>query len=263
MKLRWPWRKKDEDPILERLMEGLHNGQVTDDWIDPELTQWIADEMTARVLGERGMGDVAEPEPIIPQKLPVLVHVFRGFHTHRQLKRASMDLLIADGTDFERWAPFKRKILKWAPDYDLVQLQEEYDLARATVRSMENWKEAQTLKDVAPNIRFSSAGDDLVIAQDLALDGLIRPVDDAFWDTWWPPNGWGWGCRSTVIPERDEVNGDLASIEPTEPMFANNVGKYGVKFPDEHPYSVTLKRYWRLKKARQPSCGPVSLAHDA
>lgn len=253
MRFRWPWTKRDPemDWLTRHMEEAVRTGRLTDDYEDPQLVVEIADEFMKQL--DLGPGEV-RTVMIEPEKLPVLIHVFRGFHTHRQLRRASKDLLIADGTDFERWAPFKRKILKWAPDYDLVQLQEEYDLARATVRSMENWKEAQTLKDVAPNIRFSSAGDDLVIAQDLALDGLIRPVDDAFWDTWWPPNGWGWGCRSTVIPERDEVNGDLASIEPTEPMFANNVGKYGVKFPDEHPYSKSLRmrigRWWRALKAR-------------
>ena len=37
----------------------------------------------------------------------------------------------------------------------------------------------------------------------LAWDGLILPHDDSFWDTHYPPNGWGCKCRVVTLSKRD------------------------------------------------------------
>lgn len=36
----------------------------------------------------------------------------------------------------------------------------------------------------------------------LAWDGLVLRADDPWWDTHYPPNGWGCGCRVRVLSER-------------------------------------------------------------
>lgn len=39
--------------------------------------------------------------------------------------------------------------------------------------------------------------------QHLAWDGLILPHSDPWWDTHYPPNGWGCKCRVVTLSERD------------------------------------------------------------
>ena len=66
------------------------------------------------------------------------------------------------------------------------------------------------------------------------LDGIIKPVDDPFWNTNYPPNGWG--CRCNVIQTNELPTPEtIASIDMPD-MFKNNVGKTGVIFPSSHPY---------------------------
>ncbi|MBU1193972.1 MAG: phage head morphogenesis protein [Proteobacteria bacterium] len=37
----------------------------------------------------------------------------------------------------------------------------------------------------------------------LAWDGMILPHDDPFWNTHYPPNGWGCKCRVVTLSQRD------------------------------------------------------------
>lgn len=39
----------------------------------------------------------------------------------------------------------------------------------------------------------------------LAMDGVVRPADDPFWQTWYPPNGWGCKCRVIGIRNPDQA----------------------------------------------------------
>lgn len=66
------------------------------------------------------------------------------------------------------------------------------------------WQQIQASKTARPYLQYRTAGDARVRPQHRAWNGLIYPVDDAFWSTHYPPNGWG--CRCTV---RSYSLGDL------------------------------------------------------
>lgn len=59
-------------------------------------------------------------------------------------------------------------------------------------------------------------------------------MDDPFWDTYYPPNGWR--CRCKVIQTDEATTGSgAADFEPPK-GFRQNVGKTGKLFGDDHPY---------------------------
>jgi len=58
------------------------------------------------------------------------------------------------------------------------------------------WAQLQAGKERRPYLQYRTAGDARVRPQHRAWDGLIYPVDDSFWETHYPPNGWG--CRCTI-----------------------------------------------------------------
>ncbi len=71
----------------------------------------------------------------------------------------------------------------------------------------------------------------------LAKDGWVIPLDDPFWDTWSPQNGWGCTCKKFAISARDVERMGLTVMEqaPDIPMVTKTVGVNGPS-----PREVTL-----------------------
>jgi len=68
----------------------------------------------------------------------------------------------------------------------------------------------------------------------VALDGTVRPIDDPFWSTHYPPNGWGCQCRAVIADENEltdvpSVAGDPATVDEA---WAYNVGQAGMEKAD-------------------------------
>lgn len=68
------------------------------------------------------------------------------------------------------------------------------------------WEQLQANKADRPFLQYRTAGDSRVRPQHRAWNGLVYNIDDAFWQTHYPPNGWG--CRCTV---RSYSQGDLSA----------------------------------------------------
>lgn len=90
------------------------------------------------------------------------------------------------------------------------------------------WKEFQELKDIFPNLQYNAVMDERTRDDHAALNGIVRPVDDPFWDTYMPPNDWN--CRCSVSQKmanettKKELNKPIPSINlPKE--WQKNSGK--------------------------------------
>ena len=64
-----------------------------------------------------------------------------------------------------------------------------------------NWRVAQEDDDTT-HLQYLATEDDHVRDSHLALNGIILPKNDPFWDTHLPP--WEWGCRCRVRPMNPE-----------------------------------------------------------
>ena len=58
------------------------------------------------------------------------------------------------------------------------------------------WEQIQRTKQTRPFIQYLTANDSRVRDEHAQWHGLILPADDPWWQTHYPPNGWG--CRCTV-----------------------------------------------------------------
>ena len=66
------------------------------------------------------------------------------------------------------------------------------------------------------HIQYLTMEDENVRESHAALDGLVLPKDDPFWDTHTPP--WDWGCRCRIRP----MNPDLVDAARAEDAQQNN-----------------------------------------
>jgi len=54
-----------------------------------------------------------------------------------------------------------------------------------------------------PYLRYITQRDERVRESHAAWDGLVLPVDDPFWESHYPPNGWRCRCRVVSVSRRD------------------------------------------------------------
>ena len=117
------------------------------------------------------------------------------------------------------------------------------------------WERIEELKDRMPYLRYVAVQDAATRPEHAAWHGVVLPVGDVWWDTHYPPNGWG--CRCTVMqlsdhglqrygygltkgtppfsgsgdlrPWRNKRTGQVHQIpRGIDPGWAHNVGKIGV-----------------------------------
>lgn len=158
-------------------------------------------------------------------------------------------LLNPDGT-LKTWDQFRKDAKPFLTSYNQNWLQAEYQTAIASSRMAIKWQDIQRRKHLYPNLKYRTVHDDRVRPEHVALDGIVRPVDDFFWKTHYPPNGWR--CRCTVEQTREKEN-DLHENQPMpDTDFANNVGETGLLWGDNHPYfdAATLNNHYVQSQAK-------------
>jgi SPP1 gp7 family putative phage head morphogenesis protein len=83
-----------------------------------------------------------------------------------------------------------------------------------------NWEVAQADEDTT-HLQYLATEDDHVRDSHLALNGLILPKDDPFWEDHLPP--WEWGCRCRVRPMNPDLVAEARASDADQPPEQRNV----------------------------------------
>lgn len=76
------------------------------------------------------------------------------------------------------------------------------------------WERLQRSKRSHPYLRYVTARDGRVRPAHQAWDNVTLPVDDGFWHTHFPPNGWRCRCRVVAVSQRDYERGTTPTGQP-------------------------------------------------
>ncbi len=206
---------------------------------------------TNRVLSKalaEGIADNQPPEAML-QALQNDVFVFSGYKTHAQLREAADMLLTADGK-IKPFNQFRQEVQSVYKAYNVNYLEAEYIFATSSAQMAAHWADFEKDGD-RYNLQYRTAQDDRVRDTHAALANTTLPVNDPFWDSYFPPNGWR--CRCTTVQVRvgkypesisaDAIKkGDTATtaidkkgVNQAE-IFRYNPGKQKILFPPNHPY---------------------------
>lgn len=99
------------------------------------------------------------------------------------------------------------------------------------------WTQQQKNKVNRPYLKYSSLTDSRVRPSHLALNNIIRHIDDSFWDTHYPPNGFQCRCGVDALTEAQAkkqgitINDDLPDIQPDN-GWAVSPASYGKHLND-------------------------------
>jgi hypothetical protein len=99
-----------------------------------------------------------------------------------------------------------------------------YETNLRTSYAAGRWAQIKEVKAERPYLQYRH-NDSVLHPRPLhkSWDGLVLAVDDPWWRTHWPPNGWGCKCRAFALSARD-----LAKMGKTGPDKTPNDGTYTV-----------------------------------
>jgi hypothetical protein len=143
--------------------------------------------------------------------------------------RSTISTAIAEGQGFESWKPqIEKELTKlgwWGPRMvsdptgaqpdRMVNFASDRRLKTTfwanlnSARAAGQWERAQRSKRVLPYVLYVRTTSSDPRVEHLQWVGLILPIDDPFWRTHWPPNGWQCKCQVRMISarERDRLLG--------------------------------------------------------
>lgn len=173
----------------------------------------------------------------------------------------SLTKALSEGTTF---AQFKKDIAptlqakgwwgKKIVDGEVVQLGSPHRLATIfhvnmrTAYMTGRWEQIQRLKARRPWLRYVAVQDERTRQDHKGWHGTVLPIDDPWWSTHYPPNGWRCRCTVQQLSDRDlkrygytvsdgqppggtkawrnPVTGDVVDVpEGIDPGWAHNVGR--------------------------------------
>lgn len=208
--------------------------------IDKNVTSYYAKHLWQAVTNGYGKSlpdvDYNTPDHAMLTNLATNVYHFSAAKNYQQLKSLTKALVNEDGK-LATFSEFKRKAYEINDQHVKQWLVAEYNLAVAGGQMAATWSRIEQTKNELPLLKYITANDDRVRQSHADLEGIVRPVNDGFWNLYYPPNGWG--CRCDVMQLASGKVTPLENISTPEnvpDMFKVNLGKQGLAFPDGHPY---------------------------
>jgi SPP1 gp7 family putative phage head morphogenesis protein len=169
------------------------------------------------------------------------VYVFSGAKQYHQVRE--MTDAIYDKDRIKPFSEYKKTGADIFKNYNENYLRAEYNAAISQSRSASMWMEIESNSELLPMLTYSTVGDGRVRIEHAMLNNISRPVNDKFWDNYFPPNGWN--CRCTTLQTDDSVKTSLKGFKKPDtvpPEFMMNAGKQKIVFSDKHPYFVVADR---------------------
>lgn len=163
------------------------------------------------------------------------VYSFSAAKNWQQLR--DMTVALADGDRLRTEKEYRDAVDALNIQYNRNWLQTERGTAIAGGQMASRWVDFERNADAMPMLQYSTVGDGKVRDSHRALDGIIKPIGDPFWNTYYPPNGWNCRCDVIQLPGRDIApTKDDGIPQVITPMFEANLAKQGLIFPKGHPY---------------------------
>lgn len=177
------------------------------------------------------------PDHAMLTRLTQNVFSFSAARNYQEL-RTITDALRDDTGALRSFSDFKEQVSLINDKFNKTWLATEYSTAITTATSAARWQEFHAQRKMFPFLRYQTAGDEHVRSSHQALDGVVKHVEDPFWSTYYPPNGWHCRCEVIQVPDEDVTPTPNQSIQhPAVPqLFKSNVGRTGLIFPSGHPY---------------------------
>lgn len=234
---------KERDTLFRQIWNGtLHVRNLPENLyfdIAKQLQKAVVEGFGAEAKNvKRIVAQIEGPDLEVLESLNQNIFAFSAAKTFQQVNDMSNFLFDEQGFKVS-FKEFTNNIDPVYKQYNQEWLRTEFDTAVSQARSAAQWQNIQRDKETLPLLKYQTAGDSKVRPEHAAWDNIVRPVDDPWWDTHMPPNGFS--CRCIAIQLDEGKTTDLRGVKRNEDkLFAMNPGKdeliFQEKGKDMHPY---------------------------
>lgn len=126
-----------------------------------------------------------------------------GDLSRRDFMRDSQTLLARAGWWGEKTVIDEATGKEVVTKFDPARLKLIYDTNTRMAYSAGLWERMERNKKTHPYVRYITQGDDRVRPAHRAWNGVTLPLDDPFWSSHYPPNGWRCRCRAVAVSQRE------------------------------------------------------------
>jgi SPP1 gp7 family putative phage head morphogenesis protein len=234
--------------LFTALSKQVHSGNLITGQIDEAVTLFTQQALMHGV--EKGYGitlkdvDYTTPDAAMLAHLEKNTFYFSAAKNYWNVKELN-HALIGDDGKVKSFSKFKEAADAINEKYNVTHLRAEYNHAIASSQMARQWQDIKKASGTHPYLKYVTAGDAHVRALHANWNGIIRKWDDAFWNNYYPPNGWNCRCdieqlqnATETSPSKlpnitDKTDGEKLDIHP---LFQTNCAKNGEVFPATHPY---------------------------
>lgn len=256
---------------MERIARETYEGKIKPGELDEEhilLTYRELNKATGTGYGKDWLKVNNETGAPDPEVVKMQQNIFRFSEAKDAIMLQEINSLLTQGGKMSNWEDFKVAVLQLNQKYNVNYLQAEWQTARHAGYMANLWEEYKDNVSFFPNLEYRTQKDDRVRKEHENLHGIIKPLNDSFWDSYYPPNGWRCRCfvmQTAANPTPDEK---MPTITPNDvkPEFRINVGKSGQVFKEgtenggkPHPYfsltkvsEIDYKKAFELMKLNAP-----------
>lgn len=239
--------------MITRIAKLLHSGKLKPEDLDQELLEKTYFELyngARSGWGTKGWDKLKKEGAAIIAEIQNNLYFFSAAKTYQQLLEFNA-MLVDENGKIRSFTDFRRKVMVVHETYNQNYLQAEYQTAKRSSQAAKQWQAFVKDADLFPNLEYRTVGDERVRDEHEKLEGVIKPINDKFWDTHYPPNGWR--CRCSVRQSDAPATKGTPKVT-VERGFENNVGKSGKVFnPDGHPYFAMDKKQLDKLKKKKPT----------
>ncbi len=238
----------------KKLFQDVLDGRVHLFALPTVLYRRIAEEMTTTVFKAFNLDfdtNLENPDFATPRALKRNLYDFSAAKTFQEIQ--DMQNFIFNEKGMRRsFSEFEAQAKTIFDTYNKNWLEAEFETATRLAESSNDWKQYTDEAEIFPLLKYNTLEDGSVREEHVALNGTVKPVNDVFWNTYNPPNGWR--CRCFV--EQLEAGEAPITEDPKEPelpkLFNFNAGKDDVVFHTSgakmHPYFKVKSRFRRHKE---------------
>lgn len=200
----------------------LYDGKIKPSDLNQDLiTQTFTElnDAASQGYGKDWISFPADGKGKLPNELKKNLYAFSGAKTYAELEMLNKLMYDKDGKllPFNEFSALAKSM---NVEFNKNYLQAEWQTARTAAQMAQKWQKLQETKDLFPNLKYRTVGDERVRNDHELLNGIIKPIDDAFWAKYYPPLDWR--CRCDVVATAEDPTNDKEEDLP-QPQFSGNV----------------------------------------